>query len=243
MPDEVTFIDLACLLRITPDTTLEKLGSAINASIFDASNIAGTLKQKGLIDFSAYYPGPNTISVTAAGKALIAEGDAKVQEPFDNLDETILFQLSGGKRVPIELQNTLNLRPKDLALRLYKLQKQGYLTSELKSGSVDIMLTEAGFLKAKSQGGVMPKPAAAQQQSPMQPQPAQKPMPGMGQPQPMPTPQMPPQGAGEPQQPHPETPVVRHGKPTSIWVYLIMLIIVILALVGVLYYKGIISFG
>ena len=33
MVDEINFVDLACLMKITPDTTLEKLGSTINASI------------------------------------------------------------------------------------------------------------------------------------------------------------------------------------------------------------------
>src|SRR5271163_2413090 len=99
MADEVNFIDLACLLRITPDTTLEKFGSAINASIFDASNLAGTLKQKSLIDFSSYYPGPNTIVISEAGKALIAEADAKAAEQVDHLDDEVLFQISGGKRI------------------------------------------------------------------------------------------------------------------------------------------------
>ncbi len=172
MPDEVTFIDLSCLLRITPDTTLEKLGSAINASIFDASNIAGSLKQKGLIDFSAYYPGPNTISVTDAGRALIAESDAKATEPFDDLDEAILAQLSGGKRIPVDLQNTLGVRPKDLALRIYKLEKQGFLSYELKSGTAEILLTASGFIKSKSSSVHGPQKPAAQPQA--EPQPSQK---------------------------------------------------------------------
>ncbi len=159
MPDEVTFIDLACLLRLTPDTTLEKFGSAINASIFDASNLAGTLKQKSLIDFSSYYPGPNTIMITEAGKALMAEADAKAATPFDSLDQEVLFQISGGKRIPTELQNSLNIRPKDLALRLYKLFKQGMIIYELKSGGADIQLTESGYLKAKS--GIKPQATAA----------------------------------------------------------------------------------
>ncbi len=148
MAEEVDFLELACLLKITSNTVLERFGSAINASIFDASNIAGTLKQHGLIDFTAYYPGPNEIVVTEAGKKLIAEADAKAAEPYDKLDEAILAQLSGGKRMPADLQNTLNLRPKDMALRLYKLNKQGYMIYELKSGGVDLLLTETGFLKA-----------------------------------------------------------------------------------------------
>ncbi|MDE1859067.1 MAG: hypothetical protein KGH67_00905 [Candidatus Micrarchaeota archaeon] len=168
MPDEVTFIDLVCLLRVTSDTTMEKFGSAINASVFDAANLAGSLKQKSLIDFSSYYPGPNTIVITDIGKNLISEADTKATEPFDALDQEVLYQISGGKRIPIELQNTLNIRPKDLALRLYKLYKQGLLTYDLKSGAADLLLTETGFLKAKPASTakmyVPPQPKPEQQQ-------------------------------------------------------------------------------
>ncbi len=153
MAEEINFLELACLLKVTQNTVLERFGSAINASIFDASNIAGSLKQHGLIDFTAYYPGPNEIMVTEEGKKLIAEAEAKSAEPYDKLDEAVLEHLSGGKRIPAELQNTLNLRPRDLALRLYKLNKQGFLIYELKSGRVDLMLTESGFLKV---GGTHP---------------------------------------------------------------------------------------
>ncbi len=151
--DEINFMDLACILKITPDTVLEKFGSLINASFFDASNIAGTLKQKGLIDFTSNYPGPNGMVLTDAGKNLINEANTRSAEPFDNLDGTILTQLSAGKRLPNELSTTLNLRPKDLALRLYKLYKQEYMTYELKNGSVDMMLTEKGFLKIQTIAG------------------------------------------------------------------------------------------
>ena len=164
MPDEPTFMDLVSLLQITPNTPLEKLGSALNSSIFDASNIAGTLKQKGLIEFTAYYPGPNTITITPAGTGLISEANLKSAEPLDHLDTTILQQLSGGKRSPLDLQNTLNLRPKDLALRLYKLYKQGFAIYELKSGTVAIMLTEKGFLNAKA--NPTQQPANMQEHSP-----------------------------------------------------------------------------
>jgi hypothetical protein len=152
----ITFTDFACLLKITPETTLEKFGSTINASIYDAAQISGTMKQKGLIDFTAYYPGPNSMTITDAGKALKAEAEAKSAETLDNLDEEILIQLSGGKRLPLELQSTLNLRPKDLTLRLYKLSKQGYIGYELRNGSVELMLTEQGFLKAKAAKAAAP---------------------------------------------------------------------------------------
>jgi hypothetical protein len=149
--DEINFIDLACLLKITPDTVLEKFGSLINSSFFDASNLAGTLKQKGLIDFTSDYPGPNGIVITEAGNALIAEANAKAPEPFDGLDQAVLDQMSGGKRSPDELGATLNLRPRDLAMRVYKLNKQGYVIYDLRNGIAEVMLTEAGFLKVKSQ--------------------------------------------------------------------------------------------
>ncbi len=136
-------------MRILPNTPLEKLGGLINSSIFDASNIAGTLKQKSLIEFSANYPGPNAMNITEAGNALVREANEHSNDPFDKLDEAILQQLSGGKRTPNDLQSTLNIRPKDLALRIYKETKQGFVTYEIKNGTVEVLLTEKGFFKAK----------------------------------------------------------------------------------------------
>jgi len=162
--DDIDFMDLICITKITPDAVLEKFGSLINASFFDGSKVAGTLKQKGLIDFSASYPGPSKILLTDEGKKLIDEANAKSAEPFDDLDKTILAQLSGGKRNPNELGASLNLRPKDLALRLYKLSKQGHITYELKNGGVEIMLTEKGFLAVpKAQGIQQTAQPSAQQ--------------------------------------------------------------------------------
>jgi hypothetical protein len=145
--------------------------------------MAGSLKQKGLIDFTASYPGPNTVTITDVGKALIAEAETKAASQYDDLDDAILVQISGGKRIPLELQDTLNIRPKDLALRIYKLNKQGFVTYNLKSGGVFILLTDSGFLKSKASGAMKPptpqavqEPPAAQQAHPTVP-PSQKPAP------------------------------------------------------------------
>ncbi len=208
MADEINFVDLACLLRITPDTTLEKFGSAINASIFDASNLAGALKQKSLIDFSSYYPGPNTIVVSDVGKALLSEAESKSSNPLDKLDQEILFQMSGGKRLPVELQNTLNIRSKDLALRLYKLYKQGLIIYDLKSGGSDLHLTESGFLKAKE---VQPQPAP-------QPQPQQE----------QPAPSVAEQPPLQPQPP--EMQPAKSSQRRTIYISLIVLIAIIIVL-------------
>ncbi|MDE1823251.1 MAG: hypothetical protein KGI00_00640 [Candidatus Micrarchaeota archaeon] len=225
--DEVNFTDLACLLQIKPDMALEKFGSAINASIFDASNLAGTLKQKGLVEFTSYYPGPNTIIVTEAGKALIAEAESRTAEPLDILDEAILAQLSTGKKAPIEMQNTLNLRPKDLAMRLYKLFKQTLLIYELKSGTVDLLLTEKGFLKAsKPQQQPAQKPdqqphqQEEQQQEPAQPQ-------ATAQPQ---------QAAAQPEQF--QMPPLQKKKRSRLPIIILIVLLIILAVVYLVKYRG-----
>ncbi len=166
MADDINFLDIACLMKISDDTTLERFGSAINASIFDASNIAGTLKQKDLIDFTSIFPGPNSIAVTEKGKAVLSEAEQRAATPFDNLDKSILSQISGGKSVPKDIQSAISLNSRDLAMRLYKLSKQSFLTYELKSGQVEILLTEQGFLKA-----------SPQQSQPMQPIPSMQPKP------------------------------------------------------------------
>jgi hypothetical protein len=160
MADDITFLDITCLMRISDDTTLERFGSAINASIFDASNIAGTLKQKDLIDFTSIFPGPNSIAVTEKGKAVLSEAEQRAATPFDNLDKSILSQISNGKSSPKDIQSSISLNSKDLAMRLYKLSKQNLLTYELKSGQVEILLTEQGFLKAAPQ---QPQPMPSMQ--------------------------------------------------------------------------------
>ena len=248
MPDEITFMDVASLLKITPNTPLEKLGSTLNASIFDASNVAGTLKQKGLIEFTANYPGPNSITITETGNNLIKEADAKATMPMDSLDESILAQLSGGKRLPVELQNTLNIRPRDLAMRLYKLDKQGLMIYELKNGGVELLLTEQGFLMAK--GGQIQRPATPQptqqampQAKPAAPQPMAQPQSGT-----MPNPYG--QAAAQPMPSQSTTAGTASPAPTAMPpkprrkmgpMLPIIVLIVVVALVVVLYHLNIIT--
>jgi len=155
MADEVNFFDLMTLKRITPETIVEKFGGLINSSFFDASNILGTLKLKGLVDFTTTVPGQNAITITQIGSQLLKDADAKAAEQFDELDLTILNQLAGGKRSYQDLSSSLNIRPRDLAMHLYKMAQQQHLTAEFRNGNIDISLTEKGFIQAKSG---MPKP-------------------------------------------------------------------------------------
>ncbi len=168
MLDNITFVDLVSLTRITPDSTVERFGGLINSSFFDASNILGTLKQKGLVDFITSFPSQSAISVTEQGKQLIAEVQQKSTTPFDTLDMAILVQLSNGKRSLQDLTGGVNVTSKDLATHLYKLSIQQFLSYELRNGNMNITLTEKGFLRVKegiprdAQGAMQP-PGVAQQ--------------------------------------------------------------------------------
>ena len=160
--EDPTFFDLACILRISQDTVLEKFGSVINANFLDAQNIAGSLKQKGLIDFAPSYPGPSIMVITEYGRSVIADANIKSAEPLDQLDSEILLQMSGGKRRPDELGDTLNIRGKDLAFRLYKLYKQELIVYNMSNANIDLILTETGFLKVKE---ISPTGAISQEQA------------------------------------------------------------------------------
>lgn len=172
MSDEPTFVDLYALTKITPDAVVERFGSSINSSFFDASNILGGLKIKKLIDFTTLFGNQNAITVTDTGKQLLDEANRKSGDPFDHLDFTVLNQLTKGGRSPSDLATSLNLAQRDLAMRLYKMQAQGYLLSEFRNGTLSLSLTEKGFMQAKSGMPVIAGQAAA---APAQPAPPQQP--------------------------------------------------------------------
>lgn len=164
--DNITFIDLIALTRITPDATVERFGGMINSSFFDASNILGTLKQKGLVDFVTQFPSQSSLSVTETGKQLIADVQQKASTPFDTLDMAILVQLANGKRALPDLTGGVNVTSKDLAVHLYKLSVQQFISYELRNGNMSLTMTEKGFLRVKEG---MPKPEQTQPQAQAQP--------------------------------------------------------------------------
>jgi hypothetical protein len=150
MADELNFLDLVALSNITPGLVVEKFGGKINSSFFDGSNILGTLRIKGLVDFTANFPGQSIISLTESGKSIIAEAEERAKAPFDAVDFAIVAQLQGGKRSYVDVGGAVNLRPRDLAMHLYRMGKQQYIVYDIKNGSIDIMLTEKGLLQAKA---------------------------------------------------------------------------------------------
>ncbi|MGI0100636.1 MAG: hypothetical protein ACREBH_02880 [Candidatus Micrarchaeaceae archaeon] len=175
MLDSVTFVDLVALMRIQPDSTVEKFGGLINSSFFDASNILGSLKQKKLVDFVTQFPSQSAITVTEQGKQLIAEAQQKATAPLDQLDMAILKQLESGKRALADVAGGVNVTQKDLATHLYKLSNQQFMSYELRNGNMNMMLTESGFMRVKE--GIAQTDAASttalQQETAQQAQPQQ----------------------------------------------------------------------
>ncbi len=181
MTEEIDFMDLMALKKIQPDTVVEKFSGMINSSFFDASNILGTLKIKDLVDFTSAIIGQNSITVTEKGKKVLADANSKASESVDQLDHTLLVQLSSGKRSLNDISGAVNIRPMDLAMHLYKLEVQQYITTTFRNGNLDLLLTEKGFSQSKAElPNLSQQPNAAQapvtvRQPAQQPGPSQSP--------------------------------------------------------------------
>jgi len=146
--EELTFLDLVVLQRIEPDTVIERFGTKINSSFFDAANILGTLKQKGYIDFKTTYPGPSAVEVTQLGARMLEIADEKSKEDVDELDAAILGKIAEGHKDFGTISSEINVRGSDLALHLHKLVKKDLASYVLKSGRIELSLTEEGFKRA-----------------------------------------------------------------------------------------------
>lgn len=203
MAEDITFNDLVALSRIGPDTTVEKYGGLINSSFFDSANVLGTLSQKKLISFTTSPGGQNPITVTDTGKQLLANAAERANADVDNLDLTILIQIKGGKKAPSEVATSMNVSSMDLAMHLNRLQKQGYISYEFRSGNLALSLSEKGFSLASS--GALPKPPPPDIAAPQVPSAA------------MPTPVTPPmqQPQQQPPQPAPVQPQIPLQQPTQ----------------------------
>ncbi len=168
----INFIELVALSRIGPDSSVEKFGSVINSSFVDAANVLATMKQKGLIDFVTSFPSQSMLKITEQGMQIISEANQKATEQPDALDNAILTQLLKGKRGLADLNSSVNVTQKDLAMHLYKLSSQQYMSYELANGAMSIYLTEKGFMLANAQPQ---QPAATQPPLQAQGQTAQMP--------------------------------------------------------------------
>lgn len=225
MQDTINFIDLVALSRITPEATVERFGGLINSSFFDASNILGTLKQKGLVDFITSFPNPSTLTITQEGRQLLEEAHQKSASSVDQLDMAVLAELSSGRRNLPDLASGVNVTPKDLALRLYKLSEQKFLSYELRNGSINMALTEKGFLQVKD--GAAASGASAQQGVQVQAAPGQ-PIPTQPQQKQANTPsQAPPPPKTEAELKELEAKIVKAKRMKGLAIFAVIIIVVI----------------
>ncbi|MCX8163202.1 MAG: hypothetical protein N3D10_01465 [Candidatus Micrarchaeota archaeon] len=169
MNNDINYLDLLILKKLEPDSTIEKFGPIINTSFFETANILGTMKVKGLIDIQSSIGGLSPIIVLPAAKDLISLAIKKASEPLDQLDFEILLLLKKGIKELYVLEKTLNITSFDLALRLYKLRSNNYISDQVQSAKVYLSLTEKGFLLAKEKDGTL-----ATSSSPSKEQPAKE---------------------------------------------------------------------
>ncbi len=161
--EELTYLDLVVLRKIDKDSTVEKFGTSINTSFFEAANMLGTMKVKGLLNIETSVGGQSPLSITGEGRDMLEQASRKAAEPIDMLDEAILHSLAGGVRDLDTLQAAINIRPMDVAFHLHKLQINDYIGYDVRSGKISLSLTEKGF---NTTGGVravkVPPPEASQ---------------------------------------------------------------------------------
>ncbi len=160
---ELTFDDILILQRIDADSVVERFGSKINASFFEAANMLGTLKLKGLVDIEAS-PGLSKVWLTPTGKSVLEKAKAMAGEEISPLDFSILQAVARGAKDAKGAAAMLNIRSSDLAFHLDKLLEQGFIDSSMKMGKVTIVLTEKGFMHVSDS---LP-PLPAMQQAPGQ---------------------------------------------------------------------------
>lgn len=151
--DELTFQDLALLEKIGENTVVDgqgasSLGSRINSSFFDAANMLGTLKQKGLIEFKSQFPAATEVEITTKGKNLMAEAEERGRQEMDKIDEIILSHIANGYKEPKHIRDKMNLRETDLAFHLKRIVAQNYASYVFRSGRIEFSLTDQGFGKA-----------------------------------------------------------------------------------------------
>ncbi|VVC03778.1 Uncharacterised protein [Candidatus Burarchaeum australiense] len=143
---ELTFDDILLLQRIDAETVVERFGSKINASFFEAANLLGTLKLKGFVDIEAS-PGLSKVWLTASGKSVLETAQRMGGEELGPLDVSVLQTVARGAKDARAAANMLNIRSSDLAFHLNKLLVQGFIDATVKMGKVSVVLTEKGFTK------------------------------------------------------------------------------------------------
>ncbi|HII53660.1 hypothetical protein COX84_01165 [Candidatus Micrarchaeota archaeon CG_4_10_14_0_2_um_filter_49_7] len=161
---EITYLDIVLLRKIArdPEPAIERFGSRINTSFFEAANMLGTLKVKGYVDLNPTIGGMSKITLNDDGRYVLSTCEDKAKEPLDLLDDAILRSLASGIRTIDTLALRLNVTDRDLAYHLSKLELTGFVSSEVSAGKLTVQLTEKGFNRMGSVPAVITGAAVAE---------------------------------------------------------------------------------
>ena len=152
MPNDLTFLDLVLLEKIQGDTVMETFSGIIGTSFFETAEVMGKMKIKGIIDIVPTI-GKSVLKKTQVGEQTLKTAEMKSQEHLDELDHAVLKTIASGANEFNRLQEQMNIRSEDLAYRIYKITKQGYVDYDIKNARTYLSLTENGFKLT----GVVPK--------------------------------------------------------------------------------------
>ncbi len=144
MSDDIEFLDVALLKRIDAETTVESFGSRISSTFFEAANLLGTLKIKGLIDIHSAI-GNSPVLITEKGRMLLKDLDVNAEAEPSKMDLAVLGSIRGGLKNPKQIEGTLNIKSNDIAYAIYKLAKRGFIDYRVRNAGVELMLTTQGF--------------------------------------------------------------------------------------------------
>jgi len=141
---QLTFLDLAAMLKIDDATTVENFGGRINSSFFEGANLLGSLKLKGYVEFTATV-GTNPVGLSEKGKNILLLLEKESEKEIGELEHAVLESIAEGYNKPDKVSSKLNVSEKDVAVNLYRLLKKGYLEHSFRNGKVTVVLTEKGF--------------------------------------------------------------------------------------------------
>jgi DNA-binding MarR family transcriptional regulator len=161
---EITYLDVVLLRKIVrdPEAAIERFGSKINTSFFEAANMLGTLKVKGYVDLNPTIGGMSKITLNDDGRFVLSTCEDKAKEPLDLLDDAILRSLASGIRTIDTLALRLNVTDRDLTYHLSKLELTGFVSSEVSAGKLTVQLTDKGFNRMGSVPAVIKGAAVAE---------------------------------------------------------------------------------
>lgn len=164
MEDEFCYLDIVALKKIDAKTTIENFGVILHLSFFEGANLLGSLKLRGLIDAESKFPGPSAVKVSKNGVKLLKMIEKTSKDSLKEVDLAIIKSIRQGNRTEEELENTLILSKKDLAIHLNKLKEQEYIDYTIKNGKIFLSLTDKGFEMMATELKEEPKPEVEEEE-------------------------------------------------------------------------------